>query len=143
MRLVIGADHAGVDLKDRLAQRLAEEGHEVDDVGTHGSDSVDYPDFASEVGRKVAQDPEALGILICGTGQGMAMVANKIDGVRAAVCSDVFSARMAREHNDANVLTLGARVIGVSTADEVVDAFLGARFAGGRHAERVAKFPRR
>lgn len=141
MRIVLGADHAGVDLKDRLSQRLAKQGHSIQDLGTNGAESVDYPDFAKRVGREVAGDPEALGILVCGTGQGMAMAANKMEAVRAAVCGDVYSARMSREHNNANVLALGARVTGVSLAEEIVDTFISATFAGGRHGERLAKFP--
>ena len=141
MRIILGADHAGVDLKDRLSQRLDEQGHDIQDLGTNGADSVDYPDFAQRVGLEVTRDPNALGILICGTGQGMAMAANKMSGVRAAVCSDVFSARMARQHNDANILALGSRVIGVGLADEIVNVFLGTSFEGGRHSDRLAKFP--
>jgi len=139
MRVVLAADHGGVELKDHLAQRLRDLGHSVEDLGTHGEDSVDYPDFAHAVAGSISRESADRGILVCGTGQGMAMSANKVDGVRAGVVSDVFSARMIVEHNNAQVLCLGARVLGVSLAESLVDAFLGARFEGGRHERRVGK----
>jgi ribose 5-phosphate isomerase B len=137
MRLAIGADHAGVDLKDSLGRMLVADGHEVDDLGTHGPDSVDYPEFAAAVAAAVADDEADLGVLVCGTGLGVAIAANKVAGVRAVTCSETFSARMARAHNDANVLTLGARVVGVGLAEDVVRAFIATPFEGGRHARRV------
>jgi ribose 5-phosphate isomerase B len=139
MRIALGADHGGVDLKDHIAARLSELGHQVSDLGTHGTNSVDYPDFAVKVADKVASAEADRGILVCGTGQGMAITANKVPRVRAGVVSDPFSARMIVEHNDAQVLCLGARVIGSGLADTIVDAFLGAEFEGGRHERRVSK----
>ncbi len=139
MKLVIGADHGGVDLKGEIAGWLREAGHSVVDVGTEGHASCDYPDFAAAAAGKVASGEAEGGILVCGTGQGMAMTANRFSGVRAAVVSDTFSARMAREHNDANILCLGARVVGGGLARDIVFAWLGARFEGGRHARRVQK----
>ena len=139
MKLALGADHGGYELKDLLKAELQARGHEVVDLGTEGPDSVDYPDFARAVGERVRSGDVERGILVCGTGQGMAMTANKIPGIRAAVVSDPFSARMAAEHNDARVLCLGARVIGPSLAWECVQAWLEARFEGGRHARRVGK----
>ncbi len=139
MRLVLASDHGGVDLKAHLARRLAEQGHSIDDLGTHGSGSVDYPDFAHAVARAIADGSADRGILVCGTGQGMAMSANKVSGVRAGVVADVFSARMIVEHNNAQIICLGARILGPSLADELVDAFLKASFEGGRHQRRVEK----
>jgi len=139
VRIALGADHGGVDLKDHLARRLSDLGHQVTDLGTHGGESVDYPDYAKQVAESISRGAADRGILVCGTGQGMAITANKVDQVRAGVVSDPFSARMIVEHNNAQVLCLGARVIGQGLADTIVDAFLGAEFEGGRHARRVAK----
>ena len=139
MRIAMGADHGGVGLKDDLAEQLRGQGHEVLDLGTNGSDSVDYPDFAHQVAQAILDDRADRGILVCGTGQGMAMAANKVPGVRAGVVSDTFSARMIAEHNDARILCLGARVVGPSLASEIVASYLGASFEGGRHARRVGK----
>jgi len=139
MRIAFGADHGGVALKDSLADRLRDAGHTVSDLGTHGGDSVDYPDFGRAVAEAVASGAADRGILVCGTGQGMAMTANKVPGVRAGVVSDTFSARMIVEHNNAQILSLGARVIGQSLAEALVDAFMAASFEGGRHARRVSK----
>jgi len=139
MRIALGADHGGVELKDSLVKRLEAAGHEVSDLGTHGSDSVDYPDYGRAVAEAVAGGDADRGILVCGTGQGMAMTANKVSGIRAGVVSDVFSARMIVEHNNAQVVSIGARVVGPSLAEMIVDAFLSASFEGGRHARRVAK----
>ena len=139
MRIAIGADHGGVELKDSIGRHLAEHGHEIVDVGTHGRESVDYPDIAHEVTRLIAAEDAERGVLVCGTGQGMAMAANKAPGVRAGVVSDVFSAKMIRAHNDAKVLCLGARVLGPSLALEIVDAFVSTDFEGGRHTRRVSK----
>lgn len=137
--LILGADHAGVELKQELSQVAREQGFEVRDLGAHSNESVDYPDFAHEVAKAVMEDGEALGLLVCGTGQGMSMAANRHSGVRAAVCADVFSAKMARQHNGANVLCLGARVVGPGPAAEILRAFLGSSFEGGRHERRVRK----
>lgn len=139
MKLCIGSDHAGFSLKNELMVGLRDDGYDVEDLGTFSEQSCDYPDIARDVGQAVAAGRFALGILICGTGIGMSMAANKIAGVRAALCSDTFSARMARRHNDANVLCLGARVIGPGLAMEVTSAFLKDAFEGGRHQRRVDK----
>jgi len=139
MRIVVGADHGGYRLKEEIARFLASEGYEVEDVGTFDEESTDYPDYAVQVARAVVEGRADLGILVCGTGIGMSVAANKVKGVRAALATDGYMARMAREHNDANVLCLGGRVLGVGSALEIVRAFLGARFAGGRHARRVGK----
>jgi ribose 5-phosphate isomerase B len=140
MRIVIGSDHAGFDQKQHLARYLANQGHEITDVGTTNSeDSVDYPDFAHAVGRAVADGEADVGILLCGTGIGMAIAANKITGVRAANVTSAQFARLAREHNHANVLTLAARFVPIEINEEIVDAFLETEFGAGRHATRVAK----
>jgi ribose 5-phosphate isomerase B len=140
MRVVIGSDHAGFAQKERIKAHLAEEGHDVVDVGTgNGDDSVDYPDFAITASRLVATGAVELGVLVCGTGIGMSIVANKVRGVRAANVTDVEFAKLAREHNNANVVTLSARFTPVQVNEEIVDAFLATPFGGGRHAERVDK----
>lgn len=140
MRVIIGSDHAGFQLKEQLKPLLANWGHEVEDVGCHSVDSCDYPDIAETAAlATLAGGGERLGVLICGTGVGMAIAANKTSGIRAAACSEPFSARMARRHNDANMICLGARVVGPGLAEEVVKAFLEARFEGGRHRLRVDK----
>jgi len=139
MQLVIGCDHAGLELKQQLLSHLSDAGHSVEDLGTYDGASIDYPDYAERVARAVAGGDAQLGLLVCGSGQGMCMAANKIHGVRAAVCSDTFSAHAVREHNDANVLCLGQRVVGVGLAQEIVDTFLKAEFEGGRHSRRVGK----
>ena len=137
--IYFGADHAGRELKDELLAAAKELGHDVKDLGTHGPESVDYPDFGHAVARAVLQDDGSLGVIVCGTGLGISMAANRHDGVRAALCGDTFSARMARQHNDANVLALGARVVGVGLATDILQAFLGAAFEGGRHQRRIDK----
>lgn len=140
MRIVIGSDHAGFDQKQRLAGYLAQAGHEVIDVGTNDAEtSVDYPDFALAAGRAVAAGEARFGVLVCGTGIGMAIAANKVAGVRAANVTDPEFAKLAREHNDANIVTLSARFVPVQTNEEILDAFLGTEFGGARHAGRVAK----
>jgi ribose 5-phosphate isomerase B len=139
VKIAVGADHAGFELKQRLAKRLARNGHEVLDLGTHDTQSVDYPDFAGAVAGAVSEGRAERGLLICGTGIGMSMRANREPAVRAAKCNDPFEARMARAHNDANVLCLGARVLDASVAEELLDTFLATPFEGGRHAARVAK----
>lgn len=138
-RIAIGADHAGRSLKEEIVAFLRETGYPVEDMGTHGDESVDYPDYALKVARAVATGAADLGILICGTGIGMSVAANKVRGIRAAVATDCYMARMAREHNDANILCLGGRVVGPGLALEIVRTFLQSRFAGGRHARRVEK----
>jgi len=136
--LIVGSDHAGLELKRELSGVAGELGYEVVDLGSHTTDSTDYPDYAHQVSVAVARG-EGLGLLVCGTGIGMSMTANRHPGVRAALCGDVFSASMARRHNDANVLCIGARVVGGGLAAEILKAFLSASFEGGRHERRVNK----
>lgn len=135
----LGADHAGYELKEALKGWLITHGFHVLDLGTHSTESVDYPDYAALVGESVADHKVERGLLVCGTGIGMAMAANKVPGVRAALCGDIYSARMSREHNDANVLVLGGRLMGADMAADILHAWLATGFAGGRHARRVEK----
>jgi ribose 5-phosphate isomerase B len=137
--VAIACDHAGTDLKAVLARDLGAMGCEVLDLGTHGPDSVDYPDFGHALAEAVVSGRAGTGVLICGTGIGISIAANRHAGVRAAVCNDATSARLAREHNDANVLALGARLIGVEVAKDCLRTFMSTEFAGGRHARRVEK----
>ena len=136
-KITIGSDHAGYELKLKVIAHLKERGIETIDVGTHSTDSCDYPDFAHAVCKNVQDGVTELGILICGTGIGMSMAANKHKGIRAAACSDTFSARLTRMHNDANVLCFGERVVGMGLACDLVDEFIDAEFEGGKHARRV------
>jgi ribose 5-phosphate isomerase B len=135
----VGADHAGFELEQALVSLLRGLGDEVEDLGTHGLDSVDYPDYGAQVARAVAANDGARGLLVCGTGIGMAMTANKVRGVRAAVVTDGFTARMSRAHNDANVIAMGSRVIGGGVAEDALRVFRDTAFEGGRHQRRVAK----
>lgn len=135
--IVIASDHAGVDLKARILENLRDGGYEMLDLGPPDSSSVDYPDFGHKVAAAVVAGEAKAGILICGTGIGMSMTANRHPGVRAALCHDAFTAEMARRHNDANVLCVGARVIGGGVAEQVVGVFLSTSFEGGRHQRRV------
>ena len=137
MKVVIGADHAGFDLKAHLVTELQRLGHEPLDLGTHGAEPVDYPPICAAVGRAVVSGDADRGIVLGGSGQGEQIAANKVDGVRAALCNDLYTARLSREHNDANVLSIGARVVGEALADEILMTFLGAEFEGGRHQKRV------
>lgn len=137
--LAIGSDHGGVNLKEIIKGYLAEKGIEVKDFGTHGTDSVDYPDIAKEVAMSIKDGECERGILVCGTGIGMSIAANKIKGIRAAHVTDTYSARMAREHNDAHIICLGERITGCEIALEIVKAYLNAEHLGGRHAKRVKK----
>jgi len=137
--VALGADHGGVELKQQLAAHLRDRGFAVSDCGTHGPESVDYPDFAHEVARRVASGACRWGVIVDGAGIGSAMVANKVPGVRAALCYDVSSARNSREHNHANVLTLGAGLIGSNLARQIVDTWLATPWGGGRHGRRVEK----
>jgi ribose 5-phosphate isomerase B len=140
MRVALAADHAGLALKEKLRRHLAARGVEVDDLGAHDERPSDYPDFARAVGEAVASGRAARGILVCGSGVGVAVAANKIPGVRAGMCHDHYSAHQGVEHDDLNVLTLGARVVGEALALELADAFLAARFTGeDRHVRRIAK----
>ncbi len=137
--IAVGSDHAGYSLKQRLVTELRTLGHEVLDLGAHDADRVDYPDFGAAVGRAVAGAEADLGVCVCGSGIGIAMAANKVPGVRAAPVHDATSARLARQHNDANVLCLGERLLDPDVASEAVLAWLDAEFEGGRHVGRVAK----
>jgi RpiB/LacA/LacB family sugar-phosphate isomerase len=140
VRVAIGADHAGYELKEELASRIAASGHSVLDLGTHGTDPVDYPDYAEAVARAVADGRADRGLVVCGSGAGASIAANKVKGVRCAVTHDTYSAHQSVEHDDANVIAVGSRVIGTNVAIEIVDAFLGARFSGEqRHVRRLAK----
>jgi len=137
--VALGADHAGFPLKEDLKAWLIAHAYDVVDFGTQSADSVDYPDYAAAVGSAVTTGKADRGVLVCGTGIGMAMAANKVPGVRAAACSDAYTARMSREHNDANILALGARITGRDAAIEILETWLRAELAGGRHARRVEK----
>ena len=137
MKIAIGCDHGGYELKLAVKKHLEEKGYEVVDYGCHSTEPVDYPVYGEKVGRAVAGGECELGVLICGTGIGISLAANRVKGVRAAVCSEPYSAEMTRRHNNANIIAFGARVVGEGTAMTIVDAFLGAKFEGGRHARRV------
>jgi ribose 5-phosphate isomerase B len=139
MRIAVGADHAGFELKEKIRELLVGRGFEVHDQGTNSADSVDYPDYARKVAEEVAAHRADLGILVCGSGIGMAMAANKVPGVRAAHVTSEYEAQVSREHNDANVLALGARSLDPSTALQLVEKWLATPFAGGRHQRRVEK----
>ena len=139
MKIAIAADHAGFALKEKLREKLAEEGHQVVDFGTGSTESCDYPDFARPVAHEVSLGLCDRGILVCSTGIGMAMAANKVSGVRAAPAQSADEVRLAREHNDANILTLGAKYLDEPRALELIELFLHTEFAGGRHARRIAK----
>ena len=136
-RIAIGSDHAGYDLKAHLVTFLTEQGHEVDDQGTHTTESVDYPGICAGVGRTVVAGGADWGVVLGGSGQGEQLAANKVRGVRAALCNCLYTARMAREHNDANVLSMGGRVVGVGLAEEIVTTFATTEFESGRHQRRV------
>ncbi len=138
-KLFTGSDHAGFDLRQRLVAHLRQRGHEVEDLGPLSAESTDYPDWAAAVGRAVRGQPGAAGVLVCGSGLGVCIAANKIHGVRAALAWNVESARLSRAHNDANVLCVGARMVAEADALAIVDAWLETPFAGGRHELRVAK----
>jgi ribose 5-phosphate isomerase B len=135
--IAIGGDHAGYPLKVHLVGVLEEWGHEVDDLGTFSEEPVDYPPICAAVGRAVVRGPAEVGIVLGGSGQGEQIAANKVHGVRAALCNDLYTARMARSHNDANVLSIGARIVAAGLAEEVLRTFLGTPFDGGRHQRRV------
>lgn len=137
MRIALSADHAGVDLKDALVQWLTESGHDVQDLGTHGHESVDYPDYGARLGRLIEAGGAERGIAVCGSGIGISIAVNRFEGCRCALVNEPLSATLAREHNDANVLALGARLTGVDMAKACVTAFLTTDFLGGRHQRRV------
>lgn len=137
MRIAIGSDHAGFRLKEIVIEHLQAQGHDITDVGTDSTDPVDYPPFCAAVGRAVVAGSADWGIVLGGSGQGEQLAANKVKGIRAALCNCLFTARLARQHNDANVLSMGERVVGVGLALEIVDLFAVAEFEGGRHQSRV------
>ncbi len=137
MKIGIGNDHSALELKAEIIEFLKEKGHEVVDYGTHTSESCDYPKYGEIVGRAVAAKEVDLGILICGTGLGISLAANKVKGVRAAVCSEPYTAKMSRAHNNCNILAFGARVVGAELAKMIVDTWLNTEFEGGRHQRRV------
>lgn len=139
MKIAIGADHGGFELKEKVISHLTELNYEVLDKGTYSEESVDFPDYSKQVTKAIQDEAADLGILICGTGIGMSIAANKQKGIRAALCGDVFSAKATREHNNTNVLCLGARVTGDKLALMIVDTWLNAEFEGGRHVQRLAK----
>ncbi|HEY1937352.1 MAG TPA: ribose 5-phosphate isomerase B [Candidatus Angelobacter sp.] len=139
MKIAVGADHAGYELKDKIKEHLQQHGIDVRDEGTSSAESVDYPDYARVVAHDVSEGRADLGILVCGSGIGMAITANKVDGIRAANVSTEYEAQMSREHNNANVLALGARIIGPEEAFRIVDKWLATQFAGGRHERRMEK----
>jgi ribose 5-phosphate isomerase B len=139
MKIALGADHAGFELKDKIKQHLQQQGINVRDEGTSSPESVDYPDYARAVAHDVSEQRADLGILVCGSGIGMAIAANKVDGIRAANVSTEYEAQMSREHNNANVLALGARILKPDAACQIVDKWLATSFAGGRHGRRVEK----
>ncbi len=137
MRIAIGADHAGFSLKEHLKATLARLGHQVDDLGTHSEESVDYPPICAAVGRAVVSGKADRGIVLGGSGQGEQIAANKVRGVRAALCNDLYTARMSRQHNDANVLSIGGRIVAFGLADEIVTLWLETAYEGGRHQKRI------
>ena len=137
LRIAIGSDHGGYEYKEQIVSHLKEKGYECVDVGTYSTDSCDYPVIARAVTTKITTGEADRGILICGTGIGMSIVANKVKGIRAALCGDTFSARASRAHNNSNVLCLGERVIGINLAMDIVDIWLESKFEGGRHQRRV------
>lgn len=139
MKLAFGSDHAGLELKNEIMKHLQGRGYDLEDFGTYTGDSCDYPDSARVVADEVSKGNFDFGILVCGTGIGISIAANKVPGIRAALCGDTFSAHSCREHNDANILALGQRVTGTGLALDIVDSFLAARFVGGRHEKRISK----
>ena len=139
MKISIGSDHAGFDLKEHLKNYLEEEGYEVIDEGTYSLESVDYPDFGKKVGQRVAAKEADRGLVVCGSGIGISIAANKVPGIRCALVSEPLSARLSRQHNDANVLALGGRLIGLEMAKECLKVFLQTDFEGGRHQRRIDK----
>ncbi len=138
MKIAIGCDHAAFAMKEEIRDYLTEQGHEVTDCGTYSPERCDYPVYGERVARVVKAGEAERGVLICGTGVGISLAANKVPGIRAAVCSEPFTARLSREHNNAQIIAFGARVVGIGMAKMIVDAFLSAEFEGGRHADRVA-----
>lgn len=142
MKIAIGADHGGYEMKEQVKELISELGYQFEDVGCHSLESVDYPDIADSVSKSLTAGDCSSGILICGTGIGMSIAVNRDQKIRAALCHDEYTARMSREHNNANVLCLGARVSGPGVADAIVRAWLSTEFAGGRHQRRIDKYSR-
>jgi len=139
LKFYIGTDHAGIELKDWTVELLRSKGYEVEDFGPYTKDRVDYPDYAHKVATAVLEDEGSHGILICGSGIGMSMAANRHEGIRAALCHDAYTATVARGHNDANILCFGERIVGKGVAESIIDAWLAHGFDGGRHEQRVKK----
>ncbi|MFU2158161.1 MULTISPECIES: ribose 5-phosphate isomerase B [Caldisericum] len=139
MKIAIGSDHAGFRLKEIIKNFLKTKGVDVEDFGTYTEESVDYPDYAFKVGEAVSKGDFDFGILICGTGVGMSISANKVKGIRASLCNDLYTAHASREHNNANILCMGGRVVGDEVAKEIVDVWLSSKFEGGRHERRINK----
>ncbi len=139
MKFYVGTDHAGIDLKNFTVELLKAKGHEVIDLGPFSKDRVDYPDYAVKVSQSVLEDEGSQGILICGSGIGMSMAANRFKGIRAALCHDAYTAQVARGHNDANILCFGERIVGQGVAESIIDAWIASSFEGGRHCGRVGK----
>ncbi len=139
MKFFVATDHAGIELKDYTVALLREKGHEVEDMGPYSKDRVDYPDYAHKVATAVLESSDAHGILICGSGIGMSMAANRHEGIRAALCHDAYTAMVARGHNDANILCFGERIVGKGVAESILDAWIAGSFDGGRHCGRVEK----
>jgi ribose 5-phosphate isomerase B len=139
MKILIGCDHGGYALKLKIKEHLLSKGIEVEDYGTDSEKPVDYPDFAEKVAKDVAAGKAPVGILICGTGIGMSIAANKVHGIRAALCDNCYSAQKAKEHNDANIICLGARVLGFGLAEQIVDTYLASSFLGTHHVQRIEK----
>ena len=139
MKFYIACDHAGFNIKDKVKKIVESLGHTIVDLGTNSSDRVDYPDFAHKLSLEVLKDEGSYGILICGTGIGMSLAANKHKGIRAALCHDAYTAKMARAHNDANVLCFGERVVGLGVVESIIESWCNTSFEGGRHANRVKK----
>lgn len=137
MKIAIGNDHVALEMKNHIAKYLQDKGHEIVNFGTDSSERCDYPIYGKKIADAVASGECDIGILICGTGIGISIAANKVKGIRAAVCSDPYSARLTRQHNNANIIAFGARVIGTATAEMIVDEFLAAEYEGGRHQNRI------
>ena len=139
MRFYIATDHAGYAYKEKIIEYIKAKGHDITDMGPESAERVDYPDYAQKCALAVKEDNDSFGILICGTGIGISIAANKIEGIRAALCHDAYTAAMSRAHNDAQILCFGQRVVGMGVIESMIDAFIGTPFEGGRHAQRVDK----
>jgi ribose 5-phosphate isomerase B len=139
MKIYLGSDHGGYELKKVVESYLKEEGYEVEDLGTYSEESVDYPDYGTKVGEKVVKEEDSIGVVFCGTGIGISIAANKVKGVRCALCTNVYSAEMAKKHNNANVIAMGGRTTGKDLAKRIIKAFLDEKYEGGRHQRRVDK----